>query len=97
MAYTATLSSKGTLNASLDTSSSVKVLEAHLSTTFRNNGGIVSSYKSIYDFPNRGRSDTLYVSKNDNSCYRWDEVDSKYFCIGRDYEEIEVIICGGSA
>ena len=97
MAYTATISSKGTLNASLNTSSSVGTLEARLSTAFVSDGGKIYTYNSIFDFPNRGSSEGLYISKNDNSCYRWDEVGSKYFCIGRDYEEIEVIICGGSA
>ena len=95
MEYTATLSSVGTLNANLNPSSSVGVLDARLSTAFI--GGEVKSYDSIFDFPNRGDADSLYISTKDNSCYRWDGENSKYFCVGRDYEEIEVIICGGSA
>ena len=97
MEYTATLSSVGTLNASLNPSSSVGVLDARLSTAFVGSGGGAQSYDSIFDFPNRGKANTLYISRGDNSSYRWDEEDSKYFCVGRDYEEIEVIICGGSA
>ena len=97
MKYTATLSSVGTLNASLNSSSSVGVLNARLSTAFVDGGGGTQSYNSIFDFPNRGKANILYISREDNSSYRWDEENSKYFCVGRDYEEIEVIICGGSA
>lgn len=39
----------------------------------------------------------VYMIKEENASYRWDEENSKYYCIGRDYNEIEIIICGGNA
>jgi hypothetical protein len=54
----------------------------------------VIQYDTIYDLPNRGASTTLYMIQSENACYRWDESGSKYFCIGRDYQEIENILGG---
>jgi hypothetical protein len=51
-------------------------------------------YGSIYEFPNRGVASTLYITSDENAAYRWDETGSKYFCIGRDYKEIENILGG---
>lgn len=48
------------------------------------------------ELPNRGSSDSVYFVKDENATYRWDEENSKYFCVGRDYTEIKVI-CGGKA
>lgn len=72
-------------------------LSANLSTAFVSSGGNVSQYNTIYDLPNRGSSSTVYFVKEEEACYRWDEENSKYFCVGRDYNEIEIIICGGNA
>lgn len=83
MVYQATLSTKGVLNA-------------QLSTAFVDKSK-VATYSSLFEFPNRGVSDCIYISRDDNATYRWDEANSKYFCIGRDYENIENIICGGNA
>ncbi len=49
------------------------------------------------ELPNRGMTNTIYIVTEENASYRWDETDGKYFCIGRDYEEVEIIICGGNA
>ena len=95
MAYTATLSSREVLNAEISKPVG-KELSAKLSTAVVTEYSVLT-YANIFEFPNRGSSKIIYVSMDDNSSYRWDEEDSKYFCIGRDYEEIEVIICGGSA
>lgn len=53
--------------------------------------------KTRSELPNRGTSSTVYIVTDENASYRWDEDNSKYFCIGRDYEELEIIICGGNA
>ena len=82
--YQATITAKNTL-------------KGNLSTSFVTRGGTTNQYGSLFDFPNRGSSDSLYISKDDNSVYRWDEANSKYYCVGRDYSEIDTIICGGNA
>lgn len=66
------------------------------SVIIRNFSGEICNGKDIFDFPNRGNVHTLYIATEENACYRWDETNSKYFCIGRDYSEIE-IIDGGNA
>ena len=89
-----TFSSVGGLSANL---SGVGGLSANLSTAFLNTNGEVKQYSTIHDLPNRGSSSTVYFVTSEDACYRWDDDFSKYFCVGRDYNEIEVIICGGSA
>ena len=59
-------------------------------------GSSIRQYSSVYEFPNRGSVSALYIDINSNACYRWDEENSKYFCVGRDYTEIK-IISGGEA
>lgn len=49
-----------------------------------------------FNFPNRGDSCSVYIATKSNAMYRWDEIESKYYCIGRDYTEIESIL-GGNA
>lgn len=56
----------------------------------------VKSYRTIYDLPNRGEEDRLYVVLEENASYRWCEEDLKYYCVGRDYTEINTI-SGGNA
>lgn len=51
---------------------------------------------SIYKFPNVGNKNNLYVDYSTNTTYRWDETELKYYCVGSDYREIE-IIRGGNA
>ena len=46
---------------------------------------------SYLEFPTVGKVDALYVDSTENSIYRWDDTNLKYYCIGRDYKEIEVI------
>lgn len=68
-------------------------LSAKLSTQIKDVTEIMQ-YGSIYEFPNRGVVSTLYITSDENAAYRWDETGSKYFCIGRDYKEIENILGG---
>lgn len=44
-----------------------------------------------YELPTVGESDAVYFITEENATYRWDEVNLKYYCCGRDYSEIEVI------
>lgn len=49
-----------------------------------------------YEFPNIGNPYTLYIATEENKSYRWDDTDLKYYCVGSDYNEIEIIY-GGDA
>jgi hypothetical protein len=53
----------------------------------------VNKYEEL---PAAGAPKLLYVVKNENASYRWDDVNLQYYCIGRDYGEIQVLY-GGSA
>ena len=48
-------------------------------------------------FPSIGDKNILYLDIENNSCYRWDDSEMKYFCIGKNYDDIEVISGGSSA
>ena len=63
-----------------------KVNQAHGSVTV----------KSYGELPNFGSADIVYIIEDENAIYRWDATNLKYFSVGRDYNEIEVIY-GGSA
>ena len=63
-----------------------KVNQAHGSVTV----------KSREELPDVGSADIVYIIEDENAIYRWDATNSKYFSVGRDYNEIEVIY-GGSA
>lgn len=59
------------------------------------------SYRVVYattyfEFPNIGDTKSLYVDTTNNRIFRWNGEDLKYYCIGSDYTEIEVIN-GGTA
>lgn len=57
---------------------------------------VVSQYQSIYDFPSVGNKNKIYIDKSTNSIYRWDDEAVKYYCVGSDYNSIEVINGGDS-
>lgn len=52
---------------------------------------IVAEYDSFLSFPTIGKTGVLYVDKKENSSYRYDENELRYFCVGRDYKQIEII------
>lgn len=52
--------------------------------------------EALANLPNVGSENTVYFVKNENATYRWDEAGLKYYCTGRDYQEIKVIN-GGNA
>lgn len=50
----------------------------------------------LSSLPIPGEPNTIYTIIDENAQYRWDEVSQKYYCMGRDYNEISVIY-GGEA
>lgn len=59
-------------------------------------GGGAVQVESKTNLPNVGSEGTVYFVKDENATYRWDDAGLKYYCTGRDYEEIKVIN-GGNA
>lgn len=53
-------------------------------------------YENKLNFPNVGSSNLIYVDVEDSASYRWDNTTLSYVCIGRDFEQIEVITGGGA-
>lgn len=53
--------------------------------------------KSTYlEFPSIGSENMLYISQNDNTSYRWDNANKKYYVVGFNYDNITGIF-GGNA
>lgn len=55
----------------------------------------VVTANTISDFPNVGNEACVYVCKSENRAYRWDDTDVKYYCIGSDWRDIQMITGGG--
>lgn len=51
----------------------------------------IVTVESIYHLPVVGKPDAVYIVKNENATYRWDDVNLKYYCVGRDYTELSEI------
>lgn len=51
---------------------------------------------TINDFPPVGNELCLYIAKNENKLYRWDDTTIKYYCVGSDYNDIKIINGGGA-
>lgn len=49
-----------------------------------------------YAFPNIGNASKIYVATAENKTYRWSDDDLKYYCIGSDYNDINIINGGGA-
>lgn len=56
----------------------------------------VYQFKNKFNFPTMGDENALYIDISENAAYRWNESDLHYYCVGRDYTEIE-LISGGNA
>lgn len=59
-------------------------------------GESVQQYATYLNFPKLGKLDVVYIDKGANAIYRWNDTDLKYYCVGRDYTEID-LISGGTA
>lgn len=51
---------------------------------------------TINDFPPVGNELCLYIAKDENKLYRWDDTTIKYYCVGSDYNDIKIINGGGA-
>lgn len=51
---------------------------------------------TINDFPPVGNELCLYIAKDENKLYRWDDTAIKYYCVGSDYNDIKIINGGGA-
>ena len=57
---------------------------------------IVQNYGYKYSLPTVGEENVIYRVIDENADYRWDNATAQYYCVGRDYKEIQVIH-GGNA
>ena len=82
----------------------VSVVGKRVSGTINSNGYVEGSvekaeniyvketeFNNRYEFPSIGKPNIIYVAKDENKTYRFDEESLTYYCIGSDYNEIEVI------
>lgn len=51
---------------------------------------------TISGFPSIGNEACVYISKSENRAYRWDDTNVKYYCVGSDWRDIQMIM-GGNA
>lgn len=49
-----------------------------------------TEFNNRYEFPSIGKDNIIYVAKDENKTYRFDEDSLTYYCIGSDYNEIWV-------
>lgn len=56
----------------------------------------VVTKNSIYEFPVIGDSTVIYIDSSEKATYMWSDDDNKYYCIGRDYNAIDIIDSGDS-
>lgn len=57
---------------------------------------IVQNYGYKTSLPTIGEENIVYRVIDENAEYRWDNNSKQYYCVGRDYKEIQ-IIHGGNA
>ena len=74
-----------------------KIIECLKEYTDAKTSELILRYQSIHEFPNIGDESKLYISTSTNSLYRWDDTSIKYYCMGSDYNNIEVINGGSSS
>lgn len=48
-------------------------------------------FKNRFEFPNIGKADMLYIALDEKAVYIFDGEKNVYICVGRNYEEIEMI------
>ena len=54
-------------------------------------------FNNRFEFPSVGQSNIIYIAIDENRVYRWDSKNMIYRIIGADWNEIEVIDCGGAS
>lgn len=60
------------------------------------NNGKVMTYQNHFIFPGIGKENIIYIDQDNNSVYRWDDENVKYYRVGSNYEDIQ-FINGGDA
>lgn len=60
-----------------------------------NNPKVITALSKL-NFPTVGNVDTLYVAQDEDATYRWNDNPAMYYCVGRNYENIDTINGGGS-
>ena len=48
-------------------------------------------FKNRFEFPSIGKVDMLYIALDEKAVYIFDDEQNVYHCVGRNYEEIEII------
>lgn len=56
----------------------------------------VKSYRSSAEFPGIGEADAVYIDKQHNAMYRWDDEHTKYYRLAFDPEDRYIMNCGSS-
>lgn len=56
----------------------------------------VVSVSTISEFPNVGNEACVYIATSENRAYRWDDTAVKYYCVGSDWRDIQMITGGGA-
>lgn len=57
---------------------------------------IIYKCDTFEQLPSVGNETTLYILKDENKTYRWDDIDVEYYCVGSDYNDIKTINGGGA-
>ena len=81
-------SGKYTAQVKVSTQPRNKIVEKDDGLYVNNNQMTVDT---IHNLPTVGDENVLYIVKRPNSIYRWDSTDLKYYCVGRDYNDITCI------
>ena len=55
-----------------------------------------TEFNNRLEFPNTGVENVLYVALDENKIYRFDTKNSTYKVLGSDWNDIEIIDCGGA-
>lgn len=51
----------------------------------------VQTYNTLANFPTTGDKNTIYIETETNKAYRWDDENIRFYCIGSDYNQIDII------
>ena len=66
-----------------------KQIIGKLSNAIVDNSKILE-YETHYEFPNVGKSHTIYIAKQENALYRWDDEALLYFSCSGSIDESEI-------
>lgn len=65
-------------------------LEKSIDTIEKNKPNLVKK-KSVYDFPNVGDENCIYIAIDENKTYHFDSNQNHYVVVGSDYNDIDII------